>query len=81
MLHVIAAHHGRGRPHFAAEEALDDLHPSETTREQSVEVVRRFARRQRRFGRWGLAYLESLVRAADYAASAEADTATRGGAR
>ena len=25
---------------------------------------------QKRFGRWGLAYLESLVRAADYAASA-----------
>jgi CRISPR-associated endonuclease/helicase Cas3 len=26
---------------------------------------------QRKFGRWGLAYLESLLRAADYAASAK----------
>jgi len=29
-----------------------------------------FARLQRKYGRWGLAYLESLLRAADYAASA-----------
>ena len=33
--------------------------------------MRRFVRLQRRFGRWGLAYLESLVRAADYKASAD----------
>src|SRR5690606_29293875 len=30
----------------------------------------RFARLQKRFGRWGLAWMESLLRAADYAASA-----------
>jgi len=36
----------------------------------ATEVPRRFARLQQRFGRWGLAYLESLLRAADYAASA-----------
>jgi hypothetical protein len=33
-------------------------------------VPRRFARLQRKYGRWGLAYLESLPRAADWAASA-----------
>ena len=33
-------------------------------------VPQRFARLQRKYGRWGLAYLESLLRAADYAASA-----------
>jgi CRISPR-associated endonuclease/helicase Cas3 len=36
----------------------------------AAEVPRRFARLQRRFGRWGLAFVESLLRAADYAASA-----------
>ena len=35
------------------------------------EVPRRFARLQRKYGRWGLAYLESLLRAADWAASAK----------
>jgi CRISPR-associated endonuclease/helicase Cas3 len=36
----------------------------------AASVPRHFARLQRQFGRWGLAYLESLLRAADYAASA-----------
>jgi len=67
--HLIAAHHGRARPHFPAEEAFD---PEPNGRNVSViaaEVPRRFARLQRKYGRWGLAYLESLLRAADYAAS------------
>jgi CRISPR-associated endonuclease/helicase Cas3 len=34
-----------------------------------AEVPRRFARLQCRYGRWGLAYLESLLRAADALAS------------
>jgi CRISPR-associated endonuclease/helicase Cas3 len=33
------------------------------------EAPGRFARLQRKYGRWGLAYLESLVRAADALAS------------
>ena len=36
-----------------------------------MRVMTRFAALQKRFGRWGLAYVESLVRAADYAASAQ----------
>ena len=70
-LHLIAAHHGRARPHFPLEEVLDDLHP-EKVGLLAIEVLQRYARLQRKYGRWGLAYLESLVRAADYIASEKA---------
>jgi CRISPR-associated endonuclease/helicase Cas3 len=79
VLHLIAAHHGRARPHFTPEESLDDKHDSTIADEQAVVALRRFARLQRKYGRWGLAYIESLLRAADYAASAKADN-TQGGA-
>ncbi|MFN4241834.1 MAG: type I-U CRISPR-associated helicase/endonuclease Cas3 [Tepidisphaerales bacterium] len=69
-LHLIAAHHGRARPCFEPDEAFDPASPDDLAEAEAVEVVRRFARLQRRYGRWGLAYLESLLRAADYAASA-----------
>jgi CRISPR-associated endonuclease/helicase Cas3 len=69
VLHLIAAHHGRARPHFAAEEAFDPEAAHDESQRIVAEVPLRFARLQRRYGRWGLAYLESLLRAADYAAS------------
>lgn len=71
VLHLIAAHHGRARPHFNADEAFDSDHPAAACAAVANETIRRFARLQRRYGRWGLAYLESLLRAADWAASAE----------
>jgi CRISPR-associated endonuclease/helicase Cas3 len=81
VLHLIAAHHGRARPHFTIEECLDENYRDEATTQQSINALRRFARLQRKFGRWGLAYLESLVRAADYAASELADKQPAGGDR
>jgi CRISPR-associated endonuclease/helicase Cas3 len=69
-LHLIAAHHGRARPHFPADEAFDPDHESAVSDRIAREVPRRFVRLQRKYGRWGLAYLESLLRAADWAASA-----------
>jgi len=73
VLHLIAAHHGRARPHFPIDEAFDSV-PGRTlpdANQLASDVPRRFARLQRKYGRWGLAYLESLLRAADWAASAE----------
>lgn len=70
VLHLIAAHHGYGRPHFPASIAFDPEPRGKNAEEAAIEVPRRFARLQRKYGRWGLAYLESLLRAADYAASA-----------
>jgi CRISPR-associated endonuclease/helicase Cas3 len=71
ILHLIAAHHGWARPHFERS-AWNDGANSHTTAdndEASAEVMRRFGRLQERFGRWGLAWLESLLRCADIAAS------------
>ncbi|MHB9048795.1 MAG: type I-G CRISPR-associated helicase/endonuclease Cas3g [Pirellulales bacterium] len=70
VLHLIAAHHGRARPHFPEKEGFDPESPEEHWREARIEILRRFAQLQRMCGRWGLAYLESLLRAADWAASA-----------
>ncbi len=69
ILHLIAAHHGRARPHFPAGEAFDPERKESAAAEVVREVPRRFARLQRKYGRWGLAYIESLVRAADALAS------------
>jgi CRISPR-associated endonuclease/helicase Cas3 len=71
VLHLIAVHHGYGRPHFPADRAFDPEPKGQKVEEIAAAVVQRFARLQRRYGRWGLAYLESLLRAADYAASAK----------
>ena len=78
VLHLIATHHGRARPHFPADEALDPERPEEAVAAIVREVPRRFARLQRKYGRWGLAYLESLVRAADALASQANETSSPG---
>lgn len=64
-LHVIAAHHGRARPHFSVVESYDPELPDEVVAALVREVPLRFDRLQRRYGRWGLAWLESILRAAD----------------
>jgi CRISPR-associated endonuclease/helicase Cas3 len=70
-LHIIAAHHGRARPHFPRDEAFDQAAGrSSLAAKVARDVPGRFGRLQRRYGRWGLAYLESILRAADAAASA-----------
>jgi len=71
VLHLVAAHHGYARPHFPPDRAIDPDHPQSEADAVALETMRRYARLQRQYGRWGLAYLESLLRAADWAASAE----------
>ncbi len=67
--HLIATHHGRGRPHFPkggfdpdAESRSNDIH---------TDAIRRFARLQRKYGHWHLAWLENLLRCADAIASTD----------
>ena len=64
-MHVVAAHHGRARPHFPAHESYDPDLSDEVVAEVVKEVPLRFDRLQRSYGRWGLAWLESVLRAAD----------------
>ena len=67
ILHLVAAHHGGARPLI---NAVDPMHPPSRLQQVAAETALRFARLQRRFGPWGLAWLEALLRAADRKASA-----------
>jgi CRISPR-associated endonuclease/helicase Cas3 len=68
-LHIVAAHHGRARPNFPVDELFDPERPAADMALLGGDTIARFGRLQERYGRWGLAYIESLLRAADYAAS------------
>jgi len=70
ILHVIAAHHGWARPHFEPRGYDPPPTTSADNDRTAIAVLQRFGRLQQRYGRWGLAYLESILRAADYTASA-----------
>lgn len=67
-LHLIATHHGWGRPYFR-ENAYDRERFPSKSREIEADARRRFGQLQRRYGRWTLAWLESILRCADALAS------------
>ncbi len=68
-LHLIAAHHGHGRPHFDRRAFDRERFATRENEAAAAEAMRRFGRLQQRFGRWGLAWLESVLRCADILAS------------
>ena len=74
-LHMIAAHHGHARPAIGID-GCDRLPPTAAAR-RAYEIGRRFARLQRQWGPWGLAWWEALLRAADQRASRALDEAVR----
>lgn len=74
-LHAVAAHHGRARPHFPIVECYDPELTDEVVAALVREVPLRFERLQSRYGRWGLAWLESILRAADVLGSEEEEVA------
>jgi CRISPR-associated endonuclease/helicase Cas3 len=67
VLHLIAAHHGFARPVIGTS-GCDDAPPC-IVDERARAVALRFARLSRRWGPWGLAWWEALLRAADQIAS------------
>jgi CRISPR-associated endonuclease/helicase Cas3 len=67
-VHLVASHHGRGRPHFDPRAICVPAAALHTSL-KPVAIASRFDHLQRRFGHWGLAWLESLLMAADAEAS------------
>ena len=74
-LHLIAAHHGHARPAIGVD-GCDRLPPTAAAR-RAYEIGQRFARLQRKWGPWELAWWEALLRAADQRASRALDEAVR----
>lgn len=72
LLHLVAAHHGHGRPGFRPE-AMGPI-PTSALKKTIDAVPARFARVQATHGWWGLAWLEALVKAADVLASRDEET-------
>jgi CRISPR-associated endonuclease/helicase Cas3 len=81
LIHLVAAHHGYARPfaRLVADPAPRDVgvvidgEKVSVRSERTVDLDQpaRFARLNQRYGRWGLALLESIVRCADMTISEE----------
>jgi CRISPR-associated endonuclease/helicase Cas3 len=81
LIHLVAAHHGYARPLARlvldpaprTVTALIDGHKATIASEHTVDLDQpaRFARLNDRYGRWGLALLETVVRCADMTVSEE----------
>ena len=76
-LHLLIAHHGRGRPTISTD-GCDD-HPPSVLDAQAARVALRFLTLQEEWGPWGLAWWESLLRAADQQASREGNSISESG--
>ena len=69
-LHLIAAHHGNARPILTTENAEE---PPSRLKKRAQEIALRFTNLEQRWGPWGLAWWEALLRAADQTASRQND--------
>jgi CRISPR-associated endonuclease/helicase Cas3 len=78
LLHLIAAHHGSARPLISTQNCPD---AAANLQAHALQVTLRFERLQKHWGPWGLAWWESLLRAADQRASRENDELVAGESR
>ena len=69
ILHLIATHHGRARPHFERSAYDWEAYSLPACDAEALQVMYRYASLQRRFGHWKLAWLEGLLKTADVIAS------------
>ena len=68
ILDVVASHHKWGRPQFP-ERGYDKRRSFRENRAQNVASMVRFVDLQKKYGIWGLAYMQAILRAADAEAS------------
>ena len=78
ILHLIASHHGYARPLISSSGCRDG--PPSVLESKVGEVALRYASLQKRYGIWGLAWRESLLRSADQSASKQQPTRSLGNA-
>lgn len=77
ILHLVASHHGYARPWISSTGCSEG--PPSLLEAKAGEAALRFARLQKRYGPWGLAWREAVLRAADQSASREwSETSGRG---
>ena len=69
ILHLIAAHHGQARPLISSASCEDG--PPSLLESKAREAALRFARLQKQYGPWGIAWREAILRAADQSVSQE----------
>ena len=79
LLHLIAAHHGRARPVIGVE-GCDSIKPTVAAR-HGYKIAMRFAKLQKQWGPWGLAWWEALLRAADQRASKALESGVKSAGR
>lgn len=69
VLHLVASHHGWARPCFRPEARDNKAMNLDGDDQILTRVAERYANLQKRFGAFGLAWLEGLLRGADWSAS------------
>jgi CRISPR-associated endonuclease/helicase Cas3 len=70
-LHLIASHHGRARPLISARSC--EAGPPSMLQDHARKAALRFARLQKQWGPWGLAWWEALLRSVDQQVSRDND--------
>lgn len=69
-LHIVATHHGHSRPKIRA---FDPNQAPSISLDLARDSALRYVRLQQRWGAWGLAWWEALLRSADWTASRRVD--------
>lgn len=68
-IHLVASHHGHSRPHFKPNATNNTEYEFDVN--DRIVFAERYITLTKKYGPWGLAYLESLLKAADWKGSGD----------